>query len=204
MIHLSRSRFSAFLALGLLFVCALTDPIAKGHAMGSPASQTRATHDIALPAPGLKGHIARDDTAAPTPDMLRLYSSADPAAPASIRAQAQLVLPVLRDLSALPPLADVTQRATALGASPQALARHIHGDGKYTQPNALLALTGPDSAPALVLARIAADDPQAAVNVTLYCLARGANEAITIAHFGPVRPDSMIEIKEKICGIDFH
>lgn len=196
-------RFFAVPALALLLLCALTEPFGKGHAMGSPTHQPAATRDLETPVAGLAGHVARDDTVALPAGHLRLYRNPDATAPESIRQQADLIAPLLQDLSPLPPLADVTDRASALGASPAALAQAIHGTGKYTRPNRILALDAGSDRPAAILARIADDAPHAAVNVTFYCLNRQQNDQITISHFGPINPASLIEIKEKLCTADF-
>ena len=196
----SRSRFAIFSGLGLLFLCALTVPLGKGHAMGTPAPQHNATNDIATPISGVQGHVARDDTQPLNTGRLRVYTSTDATAPASIQEQAKLIRPLLTGLTSLPALSDVTDRARDLGITPQALAKSIHGMGKYTQPNSIQALDAGGKQPAVVLARIAADAPQAAVNVSLYCLNSSNRDAITISHFGPISPQYMIKIKEKICA----
>ncbi len=190
-------RFSAFFVLALLLLCAQIAPFGKGHAMGSPTPQPTTTRDIISPISGLQGHIARDDSQALTAGYLRVYTSPDITAPRSIKEQADLIRPLLTSLTALPPLSDVTERAHELGASIEALAKAVHGTGKYTRPNSVLTLGADGGQPAVFLARIAQDAPQAAVNVTLYCLADTG--AVTISHFGPIRPHSLIEIKETVC-----
>jgi hypothetical protein len=184
----------------------------KGYAMGSIASSSQVMVDIDRPAAwgGISGFIARDDEAALAPGNIRIYRvkrGVHDGLPRSVVAQANLLFPLadtMRRATGLPELADVTDMAAKLGAGPAALAAAQMGNGKRTMPNQLLAIAPGTDQPALVLLRRAIDAPDAPINVTLYCFSEHPDNVLKIAQFGPVHPNSLIDIKDEICGTQFY
>lgn len=211
--HRRGYRIGAFLAAAImLWGCVGTS--SEGQAMGQAHTNITATTgtktdamaitDIAIPAhwSGVEGFAARDDAAALAPHTLRRYRVApSPAAdlPASVVAQAEVARPLL-DLPPARALQDVTAAAAARGVTLAALVQAMTA-GKRSQPNHLLSLGATASGQAFMLARIASDQPQAAVDATLYCVDTQPDTRghIAVISLGGVSPQKLIDIKDNIC-----
>ena len=177
----------------------------KGYAMG--AAQNPVMQDMILPdIPGLQGYAARDDDRALKAGQGRLYrvrlAGPGTGAPDSVLAQARAVA----QLAALPQVApgtDVAAQAAALGTGPAQLARLKFGADKYAMPNSLLTFDSGSDRPGFFLARIASDQPAAAVGATLYCLSRrnGQVDTVGIIHLDGVRPQHMPDLKDAVCHL---
>ncbi|QIZ82698.1 hypothetical protein SAMN04488043_11655 [Thalassovita gelatinovora] len=185
-------RLLALTGLGLILFFTSQQ---QGAAMGSVQNKT--ISDIAMPAgwTGIDAAVARDDSRTLASGQMRIYRAPQTGGaglPASILDQAGLIRQLAQDLPALPQLSDVSTR----GAGIAALTRAAYGTGKYSQPNRILTLDAGSDQPGFALMRIADDAPDAPGVASLYCVRDGA---ITISHFGGVRPSFLIEIKDRIC-----
>jgi len=201
----SRRRMLLRSLTGALFapvLAPLLPPFTKGHAMGAETSLPQAGRDLPIPASwaGVAGAVARDD-AVPLPQgTLRRYRSDDsPAPPASVRAQMDLFAR-LADLPAGPDGHDVTAAAAARGVTLDALSAALFGPGKFTRPNVILGYRLGTAQPGFALARIAVDQPGAAVRVTLCGL--GPRGRITLAHLATAHPSQFATVLAALCPID--
>lgn len=197
---------SPVLRLMLILLC-LAGTAIQGSAMGF-AQHTQTTEDLRIPGNwgSVRGFAARDDGTALEPGFLRVYRTRLPGSPAqglpaSVRRQAEAVAP----LAGLPAAEDLSNQAAAaqrLGVDLRALAEMRFGSGKYTLPNALLAVQAGTALPGFFHAYIAPDQPGAPVTATLYCLAAGADGAtvVSLTHLGQVPPGRMRAIKQTVCG----
>lgn len=179
------------------------------YAMGDKTAVTRSFEDIKRPDDwvGVHGYVAQGDRKPLARNHLRLYRvSEHSSVPEEIAAKVRLVRLLLDALGkppVFPDLSDITELARSHGAGPQTLFEQGAVANKTVQPNKVLIIGSGTSQLALVLLRVAQDEPDAAVNVELFCQKESSDKLILVSKLGPVRPNKMIEIKETLCATRF-